>query len=109
MEVFNMTSFAQNMLEYLEKVANANLLVNGCIHILVIVAYVGMSFMKNQVIKSRIFHLTIFLLFASVTVQAALYGNPVHLATFALLAIVALIPLFKNTLIEPVQKVHKIG
>jgi len=87
---------AQTVLNYLEMVANNNLLVNSSMHIVALIALAAVFIVKKDIVKRLIFQSAVSTLFLSVTINALLFGNPFHAATFGILAITSLVELFKG-------------
>jgi hypothetical protein len=87
---------AENIINYLAAISNQNLWLNSLIHLLVIIAIGAIFGGGKRNYHHRVVDGVIFLLFSSVAINAAIYGNPFHFITFALLALFAFIELFKN-------------
>ncbi len=87
---------SEQILDYLTMVSNQNLALNLTMHILALVAILGIILLRNQKIQSLLVNGTILVLFMSVAVIAYIYGNPFHLITFAFLAVVTTLELLKG-------------
>ena len=83
---------AQEILNYLEMLANHSLWVNFSMHILVFMTLFAI-FSKNKE-KVRLFQVAIGILLLSVTINAVVFGNPFHAVTFGILALTSLVQLF---------------
>jgi len=98
------------MLDYLSMVANKNLGLNMAAHLAVIVAIASLYLLKDLKVKKYIFNGTILALFLSVTVNAIIYGNPFHVLTFGILAVMAAVELIrgKNQVDTPKKSINTI-
>jgi len=101
---------ASSMLDYLSMVANKNLGLNMAAHLAVIVAIASLYLLKDLKVKKYIFNGTILALFLSVTVNAIIYGNPFHVLTFGILAVMAAVELIrgKNQVDTPKKSINTI-
>jgi len=101
---------ASSMLDYLSMVANKNLGLNMAAHLAVIVSIASLYLLKDLKVKKYIFNGTILALFLSVTVNAIIYGNPFHVLTFGILAVMAAVELIrgKNQVDTPKKSINTI-
>ncbi|MBC2728460.1 hypothetical protein [Desulfosporosinus sp.] len=85
---------AQEILNYLELLANNSLWVNFSMHVLALMALISVFMVTKEYLKRWVFQGTVSILFLSVAINAFIFGNPFHMVTFSLLAITALVQLF---------------
>lgn len=81
------------VLNYLETIANHNLMVNLSMHLVIMLTLAAMFGSKNAKLKSMGFHAGLSVLFLSVTISAVIFGNPFHAVTFGILAVTSLLHL----------------
>lgn len=85
---------AQEILNYLEMLANHSLWVNFSMHILVSIALFAIFSKTKEKLRRWIFQAVVSILLLSVTINAIVFGNPFHVVTFGILALVSLVQLF---------------
>lgn len=83
----------QAIVKYLEIVANGSLLVNFFMHVVVLFTLAIILISNNEKLRRLVFQAALSVLFLSVTVNAIIYGNPFHAATFVILTVTALVQL----------------
>jgi len=84
----------QEIVKYLEMVANSNLGVNFLMHLVVFLTLAVIFMAKSNQVKRFFFQTALSGLFLSVMVNAIIHGNPFHIFTFAILTVTALAQLF---------------
>lgn len=89
---------AATMVNYLIKVSNGNLFVNLLNHVIVIAGLLGCLFLieKNGKYSFVISQMVVFVLYASLIINAAYYGNPFHIITFVIIAVLCIIFQWKD-------------
>lgn len=94
---------ALSIINYLTWVSNNNLFVNFAMHLVVLAAVSALYIIKKENIKRFLVNAALLVLFASVTLHGAIYGNPFHTITFGLLVLVTLYELIagKNSFSTP--------
>lgn len=85
---------AQEILNYLEMLANHSLWVNISMHILVFMALFAIFSKTKEKLRRWIFQAVVSILLLSVTINALVFGNPFHAVTFGILALTSLVQLF---------------
>lgn len=86
----------KRILDYLIMISNKNLFINVGIHLLILIAFAAIYFLKDSKIKGYVFNAALSVLFVSVAVNAIMYGNPFHALTFGIMAIVSLTVLLRE-------------
>lgn len=86
----------ESILNYLTMVSNSNIWLNLVMHIIVLIATISVYLIHNEKVKRVIFHGSILLLFLSVALNAMVFRNPFILVCFGILALVALVQLFRG-------------
>lgn len=81
---------AESILNYLSMVSNQNIYLNLIMHVITFLSIPSIFLLKNKRMQKAVFNGLVFILTLSVTVNAFINGNPFHLATFAILSIIAL-------------------
>lgn len=87
---------APTILKYLEMLANHNLAVNMAMHLVVLAALAAVLVVKGTSLRRILFQASICILFASVAIQAVIFGNPFHAVTFGILGVAAIVHLVLN-------------
>ncbi len=85
---------SKSILNYLEMIANSNLMVNTFMHAVALAAIFALFLISNNILKRVVFQTSVSILFLSVTINALVYGNPFHVITFGILALITLVNLF---------------
>ena len=87
---------AQEILNYLQMLANNSMWVNFSMHIIALLALFSIFVVTKENLRRWIFQAAVSILFISVTINALAFGNPFHAVTFGILALTALVQLFVN-------------
>lgn len=86
----------KNLVEYLMIISNKNIFVNAGMHLLILVSMASIYLLKDMKVRKYVVEGTILALFLSVTINAAIYGNPFHAITFGIMAALAVYVLAKG-------------
>lgn len=87
--------FVEKALNYLNMVANNNLSVNLMMHILFILAGIGLVTIKNP-LKSQLVNLFLVILSGSVFLHAAIFGNPFIGLLFLIMTLIMVFELIRR-------------
>lgn len=83
----------ESVLNYLSMVSNQNIYLNLIMHVITFLSIPSIFLLQNIRMQKVVFNGLVCILTLTVTVNAFINGNPFHMATFAILSVIAFIEL----------------
>lgn len=101
---------ADTILKALDSAANMSIFYNSIVHLLILATMIVVFLSADLKLKRYFFDVLILLLMISVAVLSIISGNPFHLVTFGILAIISFVELIKgnNQIVRPKLNINTV-